>query len=50
MGLRVVADEVGHRIEGDTADVQVVYAFLEHLSIRNWQVPIVGPPVVRHRG
>ena len=32
MGLRVVADEAGHRIEGDSADVEVVNAFLEHLS------------------
>ena len=36
MGLRVVADRTGHRIESDSGDVEVVNAFLEHLSIRNF--------------
>lgn len=36
MGLRVVADTAGHRIEGGVGDVDVVNAFLEHLSIRNF--------------
>src|SRR5437879_10856245 len=36
MGLRVVADRTSHRIEGDSGDVEVINAFLKHLSIRNF--------------
>ena len=36
MGLRVVADTAGHRIEGGGVDDGVVNAFLEHLSVRNF--------------
>ncbi|KAA1243062.1 hypothetical protein F0Q45_25885 [Mycobacterium simiae] len=36
MGLRVITDDAGHRVEGDAGDVDVMNAFLEHLSIRNF--------------
>jgi integrase/recombinase XerC len=36
MGLSVVADSAGHRIEGPGGDVDVVNGFLEHLSVRNF--------------
>jgi integrase/recombinase XerC len=36
MGSRVVSGSAGHRIEGVGGDVDVVNAFLDHLSVRNF--------------
>jgi integrase/recombinase XerC len=38
MGLRVVSGSTGHRIEGTADDVDVVNAFLNHLSVRNFSL------------
>ncbi len=36
MGLSVVSGSAGHRIEGVGGDVDVVNAFLDHLSVQNF--------------
>jgi hypothetical protein len=36
MGLRVMSASAGHRVEGVDGDVDVVNAFLDHLSVLNF--------------
>src|SRR5450631_1336355 len=36
MNLRVVVAGDGHRLDGDVEDVELVNAFLAHLSVRNF--------------